>query len=215
LAFATWLLLAAGCSGAGTAPGTSRLFNGKDLAGWQVLDDGYYRSAGKVTVRDGQLVLAAGEPFTGVRWAGEFPEDNYQLAFDAMRVEGDDFFCGLTLPVGGGHATLILGGWRGSTVGLSNVDGLAANDNQTTKIVEFQNKRWYHVEVLVAGGRVEVAIDREKVISLDTAGKEFAVWMQLEDTCPLGITTYYTTAALKDITLRGVRSGPVRTSPGS
>ena len=37
--------------------------------------------------------------------------------------------------------------------------------------------------------------------SLDTTGREFAVWMQLEDTCPLGITTYCTIGALKDITL--------------
>lgn len=197
---AAWLVPMAGCAG------PAALFNGKDLAGWQVLDDGYYKSAGKVAVRDGQLILGAGEPFTGVRWAGDLPKDNYQLAFDAMRVEGDDFFCGLTFPLGGGHATLILGGWRGSTVGLSNVDGLPANDNQTTRIIEFQSKRWYHVEVRVTAGRAEVAIDREKVISLDTAGKEFDVWIQLEDTRPLGITTYYTTAALKDITLRRLGS---------
>ena len=36
---------------------------------------------------------------------------DYELRLEAKRVEGGDFFCGLTFPVGKEYCTLILGGW--------------------------------------------------------------------------------------------------------
>lgn len=193
---------------AGCAPETqetaklARLFNGRDLTGWQVLDDGYFTGAGEVCVRDGRLVLGAGKAMTGVRWTGAFPHDDYEVTLDGMRVDGSDFFCGMTFPVAAGYGTLILGGWGGSVVGISNVNGMAADENETSCAVEFKNKRWYRIQLLVTGGLVDVWLDDEKVIQVKTAGKKFAVWPQQEDARPFGLTTWYTTGALKNITLR-------------
>ncbi len=205
------LVAASGCSRPATQPasrpaprgtGVVELFSGKDLTGWQVLDDGFYDGAGKVHVRNGQLILPAGEALTGVRWTGGFPGDDYEVTLEARRLGGPDFFCGMTFPVAGGHATLILGGWGGSIVGLSNVDDMPANDNETTAVIDFKDKRWYPVRVRVAEGRVTVWLDGRELIDLKTKDRRFEVWPQQEDCRPFGISTWFTTGALRNVTLR-------------
>ncbi len=210
------ILLAAGCDQPGglsagpsavAGPGEPRaMFNGKDLTGWKVLDDGFFDTAGKVSADKGRLVLSAGSDMTGIQWTGDIPKDNYEVTLEAMRVDGDDFFCGVTFPVAGGHATLICGGWGGQVVGLSNVDGYAAAENMTTTTMEFETGRWYEVDLMVSEGRVTVWIDDEKVIDLATKDHEFDVWLQQEDTRPFGFTTYCTTGALRKIALRRLAS---------
>ena len=56
----------------------------------------------------------------------DFPREDYEVSLEARRLEGTDFFCGLTFPVGKEPCTLIIGGWGGTTVGLSNVDDYSA-----------------------------------------------------------------------------------------
>lgn len=177
----------------------AELFNGRDLTGWKVLTDGYFDQAGKVHVEDGALVLGAGNEMTGVQWTGRVLRDNFRINLEAKRVEGEDFFCGLTFPVGKGYVTLILGGWSGSVVGLSNVDHLSAVDNNTTRIVEFKKNTWYSVEARVGGGRIRVRLDGQLIIDQETTGRNFDVWPQQEPARPLGITTYATKGAIRDI----------------
>jgi len=182
------------------------MFNGRNLTGWNVLDDGFFDAAGKVLAEGGRLTLSAGSDMTGIQWAGAMPKDNYQVQLEAMRVEGDDFFCGMTFPVAGGHATLICGGWGGQLVGLSNVDGYAAVENMTTATMEFERNRWYAIDLMVTEGHVTVWIDSEKVIDLATEKHKFDVWLQQEDTRPFGFTSYATTGALRNIRLRRLES---------
>ncbi len=67
---------------------------------WQVLDKFDFKQHGKVQVEGGCLLLSAGEPATGVRWTGDFPKMDTNSRSRRKRVEGTDFFCGLTFPVG-------------------------------------------------------------------------------------------------------------------
>ena len=196
-------LLPAGCAPAAQAPeGVTRLFNGRDLAGWKVLSEDFFDRAGKVHVKDGRLHLEAGRDQTGIAWQGDFPQDEYEVCLEAMRVEGGDFFCGMTFPVGGSRATLIVGGWGGSVVGISNVDDFAADENETTKTMEFEQNRWYGIRLRIADGKVQAWIDEEKVIDLATAGRRFNVWMQQDSVKPFGVATWCTGAAIRDFTLR-------------
>ena len=56
-------------------------------------------------------LLSDGESLTGVTWQGEPPARmNYEIELDAQRVDGSDFFCGLTFPVNKTCASLICGG---------------------------------------------------------------------------------------------------------
>ena len=53
---------------------------------------------------------------TGVTYQGQFPKTDYEVSLEAMRVDGVDFFCGMTFPVRSEFCTLIVGGWGGEVV---------------------------------------------------------------------------------------------------
>ena len=112
------------------------MFDGQTLAGWR---ETAFAGHGEVHCQDGVVVLSMGDPFTGINWTNEFPKMNYEVALDAMRVMGSDFFCGLTVPVGTNFCSLIVGGWGGSLVGISSLDGMDASENETTKFKNFES----------------------------------------------------------------------------
>ena len=94
-------------------------------------------------MKDGVIVLRPGEPLGGVRWVGEaLPTIDYEVALEARRVEGDDFFCCLTFPYKENHASFVVGGWGGSLTGISNVGGYDASENSTMSIGNFENGAW-------------------------------------------------------------------------
>ena len=185
-----------------TADGFTLLFDGKTLAGWKVLTKEFFDAAGKVYVKNGTLLLEQGQSLTGVSWRGWFPRMSYEVRLEAMRLAGSDFFLGMTFPVGEGFCTLILGGWGGQVVGLSNVDGVAAHENDTTQIVEFTSNRWYRVELRVSPEKVRVRLDGEEIISQAVKGKRFEVWPQQEPVRPFGLASYDTKAAYRNVRVR-------------
>jgi len=185
------------------APGQEvELFNGRDLTGWNVLTEEYFDMPGKVSVKDGAMILGAGSDLTGVQWGGEMLKTDFTVSLEARRVDGSDFFCGLTFPVGEGYVSLILGGWGGTAVGLSNVDDMSAVENATTRMIEFELKKWYLIEVTVAEGYVRVWLDDKKIIEQVITGKRFNVWPQKEIVRPLGVATYGTTGAIRRFTVK-------------
>ncbi len=190
------------------AGGWVPLFDGRTLTGWKVLDEGAFAGHAEVRVEGGTIVLERGILQTGVGWRGDFPREDYEVCLDAMRVAGHDFFCGMTFPVGESPCTLIIGGWGGATVGLSNVDDQHAAENQTTTSMTFENGRWYHVRLRVTGAGIEAWIDDEKVIELARADHRFTVWWQQEPARPFGVATWDTGAALRNIKMRRLPGHP-------
>jgi hypothetical protein len=178
------------------------LFNGKTLEGWKATDFG---GEGKVVVRDGTIVMERGNQMTGITWTGKPPRSNYELTLEGKRVEGSDFFCTTTFPVGDDYCTFVTGGWGGSTIGLSSVDHLDASENPTSANREFKNNTWYHFRIRVTDDKIEVWIDNDQVVS--QARKEHAFGLRLEcHPCrPLGIATYDTVGAVRNIRLRELK----------
>ena len=127
---------------------------------------------------------------TGVTWKGPFPKTNFEVALEAMRVDGSDFFCGLTVPVGKGSCSLILGGWGGTLVGISCIDHSDASENETTQFIRFENGRWYKVRMRVTDKKIQAWLDAKKIIDLDREGKEFEVRIEVELSRPFGIAAY-------------------------
>ena len=77
-------------------------------------------------------MLDFGSSMTGVTYQGkDLPRTDYEIRLEAQRIDGTDFFCGLTFPVHDAHLSLIVGGWGGSLVGLSSLDGKDASRNET------------------------------------------------------------------------------------
>jgi hypothetical protein len=209
-------LLVAGCATAAPVPSTSpakadksgndagaqSLFDGKTLGAWQVTDFG---GGGEVVAEKGQITLNAGAVLTGIHYGktNELPLTDYEISFETMKIEGSDFFCALTFPVAKSHATLVLGGWGGATTGLSSIDDLDASENDTTKFLNYKSKQWYRLRLRVTPGKIEAWLDDEKIVDMDIADRKVSMRPgEIEMSAPLGIATYQTSAAVRNIKLR-------------
>ena len=176
------------------------LFDGKTLKGWKIAD---FRAKGSVTVTHGELRIGPGEPAAGIVRDGEPPARmNYEIELEAMRTEGHDFFCALTFPVNKDPCTLICGGWGGTLVGLSSIDDLDASENQTATIREFKEKTWYKIRLRVTKSHIIAWIDNKRVIEQELAGRKISIRMEVEPCVPLGISTWYTGSAVRNIRIR-------------
>jgi len=177
------------------------LFDGKSLRGWRVVSEGRYARHGKVHIKNGQLVLQAGPDFTGIAWAREFPDIDYEISMEAMRVAGGDAFCIVCFPIGGSRCAFTVGGVGGGVTGLQLVDGLGYEKNVTTRRMNLQNGRWYGVRLRVTRSKIEAWIDREKVVDLATQDHSLTT-PDFYRLLPMGLVTWKTTGALRNIRLR-------------
>lgn len=194
-------LAAAATAGAQPKPGDWQpLFDGKTLAGWKETP---FTKHGKVGVKDGTIVLGAGQPMTGITLTREFPRSNYEVRFEGARLQGGDFFASLTFPVGDAHCTWVTGGWGGDIVGLSNIDGWDASDNETRTYFEFENGRWYKLLLRVAEERIQAWIDGRPIVNVSVAGREISLrFGEMELSAPLGFASYLTDGGLRKIEYR-------------
>lgn len=188
------------------------MFDGQQLGRWQVLARFDYKDHGKVHVDGGNLVLEQGDPGTGVRWNGLFPKVNYEVTLDAKRVEGDDFFCAITFPVDDDALTLVLGGWDGTVVGLSSIDDEPAVENETCQLIEFKRNRWYSIRLRVSEDRVQAWVDDRQIVDLETEGRKFTLYWEVEPCLPFGLATWHTTGAIRNIRFRRLGDSPAAPS---
>jgi hypothetical protein len=185
----------------GNRPDERMLFNGVTLDHWEILE---YEGHGDVTVADSCIIIRKGELISGIRWTDDFPTSDYEVTLKAKRVDGNDFFCGLTFPVGDSFLTLVLGGWRGALSGLSCIDGYDAANNQTGLLYGFGTGWWYDVRLRVSDGKVEAWIIDEKIVDFTIGNSRLSLRQEVESSVPFGITTYKTTGAIRDIKLRTI-----------
>ena len=206
------LMVALALSLAAQAPAGSREAPAENTSGWQRLFDGKtlgswtptkFHGEGAVTVQDERIVLEAGRDLTGITYTGgDLPNTNYELALDAMRVEGSDFFAGITFPVADSFCTLILGGWGGTVVGLSSIGGSDASENDTSQSIEFERGRWYRVRIQVTPQKIQAWLDDRQIIDQDLKGRAIDIRIEMLASKPLGIASWKTKSALRDIRLR-------------
>ena len=177
------------------------LFDGKTLNNWQPTQFG---GAGTVKVEDGQIVLEmGGGDLTGITWTGpELPRTNYELALQAMRLDGNDFFAGITFPVADSFCSLILGGWAGSVVGLSSINGMDASENETSQSIAFDDRRWYDVRIRVTREKIQAWLDQRQIIDQDITGRKIDTRAAVELSKPFGVAAWRTKSAVRNIRLR-------------
>ena len=191
---------------AASTNGWVSLFDGKSLRGWTRTD---FSTLGEVKVESpfrggpGAIVVAMAEELNGVTCTRPVPKTNYEVSLDAMRLDGNDFFCGLTFPVGDLAASLIVGGWGGSVVGISSIDGVDASANDTTKSLDFDKNRWYRIRVRVTPAKIECWIDDKQVVDAAIPGHKIGLRPgEIERSLPFGIAAWQTRAAWREIKLR-------------
>jgi Domain of Unknown Function (DUF1080) len=183
------------------APDTSFLFDGKSLDGWEVTNFG---PQGPVSISGSSIILGMGDGCTGITWKRAFPRTGYEVSLDAERIAGNDFFCGITFPAGKNPCSLIVGGWGGATVGLSSIDGRDAAENETTTIRNFESNRWYSIRLRVTADSIKSWIDDIKVVDFFIDSKKISIRPEVELSRPFGITSWNTTAALRNIRMRRI-----------
>ena len=203
------IFLSATLAPAGDAPPKwEALFDGKTLNGWA---ESEFESAAGVKVinpfKDGRgaIVLERSETLSGITWVrgATLPRVNYEIELEAMKLDGNNFVCGLTFPVGNTACSFIVGGWGGMVVGLSSIDHADAAENETTQGMEFELNRWYRIRVRVTDEKIEAWIDDDKKVDVETKGRVIGLRPgDIQKSLPLGIASYMTRAAVRDIRLR-------------
>jgi hypothetical protein len=175
------------------------LFDGMFLKEWEITD---FDNRGKVYVKDNSIIIEKGETCSGIRWMKKIPKINYEIMIEAKRVAGNDFFCGMTFPVQNEYCTLIIGGWGGTVVGLSCIDGLDASENETGVMKKFNNGQWYFIRLRVTAKSIQAWINEEKYVDFEKSDQKLSLRWEVEPSKPFGIATWKTTAAIKNIRVR-------------
>ncbi len=174
------------------------LFDGKTLGQWK---PSAFGGQGDVEVADGEIVLSFGSEMTGITWSGAAPKMNYELEHRGPANRRDRLLLWTDVP--SRRSSVQLHRWRlgGGVVGLSSLDGKDAARNNTTKYMAFQ-------KALVRDPhpchrRQDRSLDRQREDGrrrhdrqedFDSArGRSLA---------PLGISSYATTAGLRNLRWR-------------
>ncbi len=183
------------------------LFDGKSLNDWETVDIG---GSGQVELEGGVLIINQGDSLSGVLYkkAAELPVTNYEISLEAKRLQGVDFFCGLTFPVGSLKtcATLVCGGWGGSVTGLSNIDGMDASNNSTGTYQRYTDDKWYKIRLLVTPENISVWLDDKQIIDQDIKERKISLRPgPIESYAPLALSTFNTTAAIKNVKVKAVK----------
>jgi hypothetical protein len=177
---------------------TQILFNGVSLDGWEIID---FTGHGNISITDSCIIINKGLGISGIKWTKDFPKTNYEVSLEAKRVEGEDFFCGLTFPVKESFCTFVIGGWGGSIVGLSSIDDEDAANNITYDFRNFVLNKWYKIRVKVTDEKIEAWIDKDKIVDFTIEYHKISLRWEAESSKPLGIVTWQTTGAVRNIKL--------------
>jgi hypothetical protein len=175
------------------------LFDGKSLGDWQETP---FAGRGQVRIENGNIVLGNGA-MTGIRWTGPFPISNYEIRLEAERLEGHDFFAGITFPVQNSFCTWINGGWGGRLVGLSSLDGNDASENETMRLQDFVKGQWYTFLLRVTDERIQAWIGNDPMVDVFLEGRKIGLRPgQIGLSTPLGVSSYSTTSGLRNLEYR-------------
>lgn len=204
---AALIALAAALPAGAAEEAATPLFEGRTLAGWAAAD---FSGAGAVkALGDGSVELGLGDMLTGLVYTNPVRRMDYELTLEARKVEGSDFFCGLTFPYGTNSCTLILGGWGGGVTGLSSIDGNDASENETSQWIDYEKDRWYRVRLTVSAHRIEAWLDDRRVVNLDTTDRRIGMrFGDIERCAPLGLATWQTRAQVRKLQVRPLPPAP-------
>lgn len=181
-------------------PTTLNLFDGKSLDGWKKTD---FTRPGEVKVEDGAIVLGLGRPITGITSdRKDLPRTDFELSYEAIRLEGSDFFAAATFPVGAGYITLVNGGWGGNVTGLSSLDGADASENETTTFVKYRDKTWYKFRVRVTAAVVRCWIDDKLIVRVEHQDRQVRTRLEVRANEPLGFAAWESRGAVRKIEVR-------------
>ncbi len=160
-------------------------------------------------IQQGELTLEAGRPMTGATFSSwqalGLPTTSYQITYEAMRLEGGDFFGTVTFPVGNleTHVSLVLGGWGGTLIGISSIDYSDASENQTRSEQRFEQGQWYRVRLEIRPEELKAWIDDKIVVNVNIKARHLGLRAgEIERCRPFGFASYLTTARIRKVMIK-------------
>lgn len=176
------------------------LLSKNSLEGWSPTD---FFKPGKVDIQDGVLKLGRGKPMTGVTsLKKDMPTTGFEIAFEARRMDGDDFFAALTFPVNSGFLTFVNGGWSGNITGLSSIDGSDASENETSCLYKFENEIWYQFKVRVEDQQIQCFVNDKKIVDFDGSGRSLKTRVESRPSQPLGFACFDCESEIRNVLLK-------------
>jgi hypothetical protein len=176
------------------------LFDGKTLKGWKKTEFG---GEGEVKVEKNTIFMDFGTSLTGITSTRkDLPTTNYELSYEAMRLEGFDFFAAVTFPVGKSHVTFVNGGWGGSVTGISSLDGFDASENETGTFFDYKNNKWYKFRIRITDEKMQCFVDDKKMIDVGYKDRTIGTRIEADLSKPLGFATWETKGAVRKIEIR-------------
>jgi hypothetical protein len=148
------------------------------------------------------IVLEMGSSLTGINLKDSFPQCDYEVRAEAMRIDGIDFFCTMTFPVKDAFCSLVVGGWAGVVVGISSIDGFDASENETTCYEKFENGKWYRIRLRVREDRIRAWINDKQLVDVDIRERKLSTRSEVDLSKPFGITSWETRAGIRKIEYR-------------
>lgn len=161
------------------------------------------------------FTINEGSPMSGIVFPTWFkdglPFADYAITYEAMRASGRDFFGSATFPVRDDKTfvTFVLGGWGGSQVGISCIDGYDASENSTGSSQRFENGKWYRVRIEVRAKEIKVLLDGRPIIQTNIAGRDLGLRAGDIDKCvPFGFATYAAVGQLRGCQVEKLPAAP-------
>lgn len=162
---------------------------------------------GAFTILQGEARLEAGQPMTGSRFDSwqkhQLPVSDYSIEYEAMRVEGNDFFGTVTFPVLDTFVSFVVGGWGGTLVGLSSIDDMDASENNTRGNTYFKNNQWHKVRIEVRDEELQAWINSKLFVNTSLRGHKVGLRVgDIEKCAPFGFASYATKARIRNVIIR-------------
>jgi hypothetical protein len=194
------------------APAEPAWIAGNEMGDWQPLE---VASQAKTSMKDGVLSLGSGDGVSGVRYAGKrpIPVVDYEIAWEGMKVDGVDFFAAATFPVRDLKTcvTFINGGWGGGVTGISCIDDMAANENNTTALVDYKLGQWYKFRVQITAELLAIFVDDKEITKVSIKDKKLSLrYGDIEGCAPLGFACYQTKGAVRNLQFRKLKPGELK-----
>ena len=89
-------------------------------------------------------------------------------------------------------------------VGISSIDGIDASENITRTWMNFENNQWYNIRVNVTEEFISCFIDDIAIVMVSVKDHRFSVRPEVYLSKPLGISSWVTTAALRNLKFREI-----------
>ena len=90
-----------------------------------------------------------------------------------------------------------------------------ASENETTKYLNFEQGKWYRIRLRVTKDRIEAWLDMDKVVDVVTTERRISLRAgEIEMSKPLGICSWQTTGALREMKMRRVSAPADRARRG-